>query len=503
MTEFEGTAVSNQMELIAYANRLGGSLPGLKAILDGPLAGLFSGVHLLPFFPPFDGADAGFDPVDHSEVDPRLGTWHDIAAIADGHEVMVDLIVNHVSAASPPFLDWLAHGSSSDFARMFLTYDGVFPNGATEETLMRPSPPRPGLPFSPYTLADGTKRLVWTTFTANQIDIDVREPITCDYLQKVLDRLEGAGVRRVRLDAVGYALKTPGSTSFMTPETFEFIGEITQWCRERELEVLVEVHSYYQQQVEIAKQVDRVYDFALPPLILHALTAADADPLLAWMAIRPLNAVTVLDTHDGIGVIDVGADAADRSRLGLLTPAQIDQLVETMHDNSGGTSRQATGSAAANVDLYQVNCTFYDALGADDDRYLLARALQFWTPGVPQIYYVGLFAGRNDVALLERTGVGRDINRHYYASADIEDELQRPVVQALVHLIRFRNTHPAFDGQFSVSGGGRLLLAAWRTSDAVAELRADLATGTGTVRWTAGGVMCEAPLDRLGEGIGR
>src|SRR5207344_2948353 len=130
--------------------------------------------------------------------------------------------------------------------------------------------------------------------------------------------------------------------------------------------------------VEIAQRVDQVYDFALPPLILHALTSADPEPLLAWMKIRPRNAVTVLDTHDGIGVIDVGADAQDRARPGLLTPAQIDRLVTTIHDNSGGTSRLATGAAASNVDLYQVNCTFYDALGRDDQRYLLARALQFW-----------------------------------------------------------------------------------------------------------------------------
>ena len=94
------------------------------------------------------------------------------------------------------------------------------------------------------------------------------------------------------------------------------------------------------------------------------------------MKVRPGNAVTVLDTHDGIGIIDVGPDGHDQSRPGLLTPAQTDQLVTTIHDNSGGTSRLATGTAASNVDLYQVNCTFYDALGADDHRYLLARALQ-------------------------------------------------------------------------------------------------------------------------------
>ena len=212
------------------------------------------------------------------------------------------------------------------------------------------------------------------------------------------------------------------------------------------------MHSNYLHQVEIAQQVDYVYDFALPPLALYALTAADTGLLLAWLAIRPANAVTVLDAHDGIGVIDVGPGDADQARPGLIGPGQLARLVEMIHANSGGTLRQATGASAADVDLYQVNCTFYDALARDDDRYLLARALQFWTPGIPQVYYVGLLAGSNDMGLLARTRVGPDVNRHYYTTAEIDADLARPVVHALCRLIRFRNTHPAFDGGLTCSG---------------------------------------------------
>lgn len=479
-------ATSNRVELITYADRLGGTLAGLREILDGPLAGLFGGIHVLPFFRPFDGADAGFDPEDHTQVDPRLGGWDDVAALAAEYRVMIDVIVNHVSASSPQFLDWLAKGARSAYDGMFLTLGGAFPDGATEADLMRLYRPRPGLPFTPYTLADGTKRLMWTTFTPRQIDLDVCNPKTQAYLLRVLDRLAEVGAARVRLDAVGYAVKTPGLTSFMTAETFGFIDQVTAWCHERNLEVLVEVHSYYRQQVEIARQVDCVYDFALPPLVLHALTAGGVEPLFAWLRTRPANAVTVLDTHDGIGVIDVGADATDRSRPGLLTPEQIDELVETIHRNSRDTSRRATGTAASNVDLYQVNCTFYDALGGDDDRYLLARAIQFWTPGTPQVYYVGLLAGSNDMDLLARTNVGRDVNRHHYSPAEIEEEMRRPVVRALGALIRFRGRHPAFGGQFEVSGSGSRLRMAWTAGAARAELEADLESGAGTVRWTEG-----------------
>jgi sucrose phosphorylase len=477
--------VAASVELIAYASRLGGDLGRMREILAGPLAGLFAGVHVLPFYVPFDGADAGFDPQDHTKVDPRLGSWDDIAALArDGYVVTADLIVNHVSCTSPQFADWLAKGPQSSYDGMFLTLGSVFPGGAREEDLLCLYRPRPGLPFTAYTLGDGSKRLVWTTFTPQQIDIDVGKQITREYLLGILDRFAAAGLSRVRLDAVGYAVKTPGRSCFMTPETSRFIDEITSWCHQRGLRVLVEVHSYYRLQIEIAHQVDQVYDFALPPLVLHALTTGDPAPLLAWMKVRPGNAVTVLDTHDGIGIIDVGADGDDRSQAGLLTPAQIDQLVTTIHDNSGGTSRLASGAAASNVDLYQVDCTFYDALGADDQRYLLARALQLWVPGTPQVYYVGLLAGRNDMDLLRQTGVGRDVNRHHYTAAAVNDELRRPVVQALIGLIRFRNSHPAFDGVFEIGASGAHLQAAWINGNQAARLVARLDTGEGLLQWT-------------------
>ena len=188
--------------------------------------------------------------------------------------------------------------------------------------------------------------------------------------------------------------------------------------------------------------------------------------------------MTVLDTHDGIGVVDVGADPDDPANPGLLHPSQIHDLVEAIHDASGGTSRAATGAAASNLDLYQVNCTFYDALGRDDRRYLLARLLQFFTPGIPQVYYVGLLAGENDVDLLRRTGVGRDVNRHRYTMVEVDAALQRPVVRDLLAAIRFRNRHPAFAGTFTYGAGDRpgTLWLAWSDAAGSARLDADVRT---------------------------
>ena len=477
------TAPRTGPQLIAYADRLGGNLAGLADLLRGPLAGAFDGVHLLPFFTPFDGADAGFDPVDHTQVDPRLGTWDDVAELARDHEVMADMIVNHVSADSPLFRDVLARGEASEHAGLFLTLDRVFPDGVNEEDLCRIYRPRPGLPLTPMTLG-GRKRLVWTTFTPQQVDIDVASAAGQAYLESVLDALTGAGVHLIRLDAVGYGVKTAGTSCFMTPQTYTFIDALTAAAQRRGARVLVEIHSHYQRQIEIASRVDMVYDFALPPLVLHTLYTADTAALRRWLEIRPGNAVTVLDTHDGIGVVDVGPDQIEPGREGLLPREAVDALVERIHAESGGASRQATGWAASNVDVYQVNCTFFDALGGDRARYLSARALQLFVPGIPQVYYVGLLAGANDMDLLARTGVGRDINRHHYTRGEVEAALAGPITSTLLELLRLRRDHPAFGGEFSLGGWGPDLILTWRAADQWAELRLDAAAGTSTVRWT-------------------
>jgi sucrose phosphorylase len=470
--------MKNRVQLIAYADRLGGGNIGeLHRLLKGPLAGLFGGVHLLPFYYPIHGADAGFDPIDHTQIDPCLGSWADVKALGQDVDLMADLVVNHVSCASPQFVDYSERGDASIYNGMFLTMDSIFPNGATEDDLLAIYRPRPGLPFSYVTLKNGKKRLLWTTFTKQQIDINVNHPRGQLYLQSVLKTLHQNNIRMVRLDAVGYAVKKAGSSCFMIPETFVFIETLAQQAAKLGIEVLVEIHSYFRRQIEIARLVDRVYDFALPPLVLHGIFNRTARYLKRWLEMSPRNAITVLDTHDGIGVIDIGADGTDQP--GLIPPDELDGLVERIHTNSNGQSRQASGAAASNLDLYQVNCTFYDALGRNDHDYLLARAIQFFAPGVPQIYYVGLLAGANDMALLAKSDIGRDINRHYYPAEEIEQALQRPVVQSLFELIHFRNQHPAFDGVFSLleTEESEMILR-WDNGTAWAILEVDFSSGS-------------------------
>ena len=481
--------MKNQVQLITYVDRLGGGgLPQLQALLKGPLAGVFGGVHLLPFFHRIDGADAGFDPIDHTQVDTRMGDWADVQRLTQDIDVMADVIVNHMSSESPQFLDYLARGSDSIYNGLFLSVQSVYPDGAKEADLRALYRPRPGLPFTRFTLVNGHQQMLWTTFTSSQVDIDVLHPQGRAYLLGILQTLAGSGIRMVRLDAVGYAIKKAGASSFMMPETFAFIDEFAAQARELGIEVLVEIHSYYQRQIEIARQVDWVYDFALPPLVLHAIFNATSLPLKRWIAVRPNNALTVLDTHDGIGIIDIGADAHDRdARPGLVPPQELDALVERIHANSHGASRLATGAAASNLDLYQVNCTFYDALGRADDAYLIARAIQFFLPGVPQVYYVGLLAGENDLQLLQHSGVGRDINRQHFSLPDVQAALNKPVVVRLLQLIRLRNEHPAFGGDFSVMDSAQTQLCLrWQKQHHWAVLTVELQKLAGAVTLSDG-----------------
>jgi sucrose phosphorylase len=154
---------------------------------------------------------------------------------------------------------------------------------------------------------------------------------------------------------------------------------------------------------------------------------------------------------------------------------EINDLVETIHERSNGANIEAIGTVSNNLDVYQVNCTYYEALGRRDDDYLIARAIQFFAPGVPQVYYLGLLAGTNDLDLQRRTGEARDINRHYYTRSELHQRLETPVVRALFDLIRFRNAHPAFAGDFQVNNSDNSsLVLEWRKHPDWARLEVDL-----------------------------
>ncbi|MEY5017577.1 MAG: hypothetical protein RL431_626 [Actinomycetota bacterium] len=428
--------------ILVYAERVGGNLGEIEKLLAGPLAD-FDGIHVLPFFHPYDGDDAGFDPIDHTIVDPRLGHWSDFKRISQTHEVTADLIVNHASSLSPEFLDWQEKGTESEYDGMFLTFDVVFPNGGNENDITAFYRPRPGLPFTAYEV-NGVRRLVWTTFMPTQVDIDINHPAGQAYLVRVIEALASGGVKVIRLDAIGYAVKTPGNDSFMTDETLKFVEELTELIHSYGMRVLVEVHAHYTQQLAIAPLVDLIYDFQTAPLLLHSFFTGTVDKLGDWFAIRPSNCLNVLDTHDGFGVIDAGPISG---RPGLITQDDMAYIFDRAAENTNGHSNVASVVPQWFTLPHQINATLPNIL-ADDVAYVASRAVQFFLPGEPQVYYVGLLNGMDDVELFQSSGQGRDVNRHHYTPEEIAEALSTPVTQAIIALARLRK-NPAFEGEFS------------------------------------------------------
>jgi sucrose phosphorylase len=462
-------------QLLTYPDSLGGSLASIRALLEGPLEGLFSGVHILPPFP--SSADRGFAPLTYRHIDPRFGDWEDIKAIAADHDVLLDLMVNHISRQSEEFRDFAQHGRRSRWADLFITPDKVWPDGRPPaEDVARIFLRKPDHPFSTITIGDsGEQETVWTSFgTADwseQVDLDLRAPATRALISDWLTHLASNGVTNVRLDAVGYVVKKAGTSCFMVePEIWEVMGWLAGVAEGLGLTLLPEVHDIYVTHEKLSAHGFWTYDFVLPGLVLDAFERRDASRLAAHLARSPARQFTTLDCHDGIPV---------RPDLdGILEPAEMLRLADVVLARGGNVNRILSGSHPGGVDVHQLNCTYYSALGDDDERYLAARAIQLFARGIPQVYYVGLLAGANDHDAVERTGEGRAINRHDYTPAEIETAFERPVVSRLIELIRLRATHPAFAGRLGVTSPDPASLhLAWSNGGATCRLEVDLASG--------------------------
>ncbi len=468
--------VSPRPQLLTYPDSLGGDLRALGDLLDGPLDGLFHGVHVLPPFP--SSGDRGFAPLTHFEIDPRVGTWEDLERLAVRHDVLLDLMINHLSRRSPEFRDFERRGRGSPSADLFITLDKVWPDGDPPAAdVARIFLRKPNAPFSSVHIeATGETERVWTSFGtedwSEQIDLDVMSPTTRALIRRWLAAFAEHGVRIVRLDAVGYVIKQPGTSCFMVePAIYDFLGWVTGVAAEHGLVVLPEVHDRYPTHQRLAEHGFWTYDFVLPGLVLHALETGEARRLAAHLAASPARQFTTLDCHDGIPVwpdLD-----------GILEPREMRHLAELVERRGGNVNRILSDAHADEVDVHQLNCTYRSALGDDDERYLAARAIQLFARGVPQVYYVGLLAGLNDLASVERSGEGRAVNRHDYTRDEIDEALDTSVVRRLLDLVRLRNTHPAFDGTLQVDAGpGGALRLTWEHEGASCALAVDLVRGT-------------------------
>lgn len=433
--------IKNQAMLITYADSLGKNLKELNEVLETQLTGVVGGLHVLPFYP--SSGDRGFAPINYQKVDPAFGTWEDIRALSQNYYFMTDFMINHLSQASDEFQDFLAKHEDSQWKDLFIRYKKFWPQGEptkAEVDLIYKRKPR--APYFEAEFSDGSTEKVWCTFDEQQIDLDVTTETTKQFIKENLTFLVEQGAAIIRLDAFAYANKKLGTNCFFVePEIWETLEESAEIVHSKGAEVLPEIHEHHTIQQKIADHGYYVYDFALPMLVLYSLYSGKVDRLAHWMEICPRNQFTTLDTHDGIGVVDV---------KDLMTDEEIEFTREKLYEQGANTKKIYSSEAYNNLDIYQINSTYYSALGDDDDAYLLARVLQCFAPGIPQIYYVGLLAGKNDIELLERTKEGRNINRHYYDRDEIKEECKRPVVQKLFKLLKFRNTCEAFNGELQL-----------------------------------------------------
>jgi len=475
--------LKNQVQLITYPDSLGGDLKTLNNVLLNHFFDIFKGgIHILPPFP--SSGDRGFAPLSYLEIEPTFGSWEDIRRIGENFDILLDLMVNHISKQSTFFQDFLENGRKSEYADLFITLDKVWKDGNPDYEDISKMFLRRKEPFSSFTIAKtGNTEKVWTTFgkenPSEQIDIDINSEKARKLLTEFLVNFSKQNIKIVRLDAVGYIIKKLGTSCFFVePEIYNFIDWMTDFASSLGIELLPEVHAQYSTQFKLAENGNWIYDFILPYMILDTLTKKSSINLCKYLEVRPHKQFTMLDCHDGIPVkpdLDGLIKTDDAMKL-------IDICVERGSNLSLICSSQHKEKDG--FDVHQIRCSYYSVLNCDDDAYLAARAIQFFAPGIPQVYYVGLLAGKNDYDKVETTGDGREINRHNFSTIEINEALKKEVVQRLLQLIRFRNEYPAFNGEFKVLRSSELEInLKWQKEDKICTLKIDLTNNKSIIEY--------------------
>jgi sucrose phosphorylase len=316
-----------------------------------------------------------------------------------------------------------------------------------------------------------------------QMDLNAQSEEVWNFYDETLKKLHDHGVKLVRLDAFAYLHKEPGQSNFFNkPGTWEYLGRLKQIAQKYDLILLPEIHSEYGSGLHeaVADKGFPIYDFFFPALVIDALDRGTNRPLLRWirqLLEKNIQTINMLGCHDGIPVLDLrGKKTGGAFKRGLLSDEEIDALIDEIMDR-GGRVKNLYGPDDKKIAYYQINATFFSALGEDERKLLLARAIQMFMPGIPQVWYLDLFAGKNDYAAADMGGAAghKEINRTTLANSDIDHGLSRIVVRNQLELMRLRNKSPAFEGELEIhdSDEHRLQLT-WKNHDRVATLDADL-----------------------------
>jgi sucrose phosphorylase len=411
------------------------------------LSQVVSGIHILPFFP--YSSDDGFSVIDYRRVDPALGDWADIARLGESFRLMFDLVINHVSARSQWFQGFLA--DDPRYRDYFITVSG-------DPDLSAVARPRALPLLTRFDTAAGPKA-VWTTFSQDQIDLNYRNPTVLLEMIDILLDYVAHGAELIRLDAIAYLWKEIGTSCIHLPQTHRVVqllravlDRLAPWVL-----LITETNVPHAENLSYfgngRNEAQLVYNFPLPPLVLHTFHSGDCRALSAWAKTLalPSNRTTFfnfLASHDGIGV---------NPARGILPEAAIQALVDRTITHGGLVSYKTNPDGS--LSPYELNINYFDALsdphGIDSTevrvaRFVAAHAIMLSLVGVPGIYFHSLFGSSGWPEGVAQTGVNRAINRQKLSREALESELAMPgaqramVFQRLAQLLRLRALHPAF-----------------------------------------------------------
>ena len=431
---------------MVQVDRGGSPLRELKRFLtDESLDELLSTVHILPFFP--YSSDDGFSVIDYSQVDPALGDWDDIESLRDNFRLAFDLVLNHASAQSQWFKNYL---------KCIEPYSRFFVEVNPSEDLSAVTRPRSLPLLTPFESETGTRH-VWTTFSADQVDLNFAEPELLVAMLRILLDYVARGAQIIRLDAIAFLWKEVGTSCVHLKQTHEIVKLFRDVLEDvaPHVWILSETNVPHEENISYFGDGDEahlVYQFSLPPLILDAFSHADATYLRAWLndleaTVPGTTFFNFTASHDGVGV---------RPLEGLVPPKRIASLVEAMRTRGSlvNTRRREDGTDVP----YELNITYVDALTPDDSadtefhvrRFLATQALMLAVRGIPAIYLHSLVGTRNDTEGVEASGHARRINRRKFDRAELDaqilqpDSLSRHIYTGYRHLLAIRRKQPAF-----------------------------------------------------------
>lgn len=560
--------ISNGVMLNAYPDSIGNKLSDTIKMLKMPeFKDAFSLFYVLPTFFNSD-LDRGFSVIDYN-LNKELVSEEDLIALNELNIMLkFDIVLNHLSVASPQFKDLLQHGEDSKYKDFFINWNTFWEGNGTknedgiiipkEEFLNKLFMRKSGLPILKVPFPDGSKQPYWNTFyqqiTYNkiseadlnsikelnnvdktiiveqvnkaielnkdvssidfknfnhlkheiqnvvdrnctylgQMDVNANSELVWDFYEETLAKVKRFGCKILRLDAFAYLHKEVGQSNFFNkPGTWEHLERINQIAKKNELTLLPEIHAEYGLDLhdEVADKGYQIYDFFLPGLVIHTLEKGNNKALIKWVKEiidKDYKTVNMLGCHDGIPVLDLkGKEVNGTYNKGLLEDEEIEDIMNTIMDR-GGRVKNLYDPSGKKISYYQVNATFFSALGENEQKLLLARAIQLFMPGIPQIWYLDIFAGKNDYEAADEAGSGghKEINRTTLSLDTITKGLKTDIVKNQLKLIRLRNTSKAFSGNLKINESlENEIDVVWKNNGHMAQLNANLKTYKFTVTY--------------------